>query len=140
MSDSYAPIPAEPGWTIVTGWFGSSTSKGDPFTPDWTVDIGDLEIEVLPIVAWSLTGTAMPYVVRDYHGKVPPDSPLVECIDKELFSDSGYFLVGIFHPTHRPAPSDSLHRARQIASELVLMGDQLEWRISERAAMMAGSD
>lgn len=134
-------IPAEPGWTIVIASEGGYSSRGAPDDPDWTVEFIGLEVEQLPIVAWSLVGTALPYVVRDVQGEWAAPAWQATCVEqidpKEVDGDYG-FIVGLFHPDHRPAPDDLEHAASEVGARMVRAEQRRELWAEQRAGRANG--
>jgi hypothetical protein len=98
-----AAVPAEPGWIVVIARQFGYRSFGNPDSPDWRIEFDDLEIERLPVIAWSASG--FPYAVRAVAGHRWLTDAWVERIDADYITKDG-FLVGLFHPAHRPAPDD----------------------------------
>lgn len=108
-----AAVPAEPGWIVVIAREFGYSATGNPDSPDWRIEFDGLEVERLPIVAWSSGG--FPYVVCDAAGHWHAE-PWVQRIDSRYIGEDG-FLVGLFHPTHRPAPEDLDAYALRMATE-----------------------
>jgi hypothetical protein len=126
-----AAVPAEPGWIVVIAREYGYHAIGDPNSPDWRIEFFDLELERLPVIAWSSSG--FPYAVRDVAGySLWLGDAWVSRIDAHYITEDG-FLVGVFHPTHRPAPEDLEAYALEMATNHTRHQEQRELR-KEQAA------